>query len=292
MARKNRDSGGGGDSWLNTYADMVTLLLTFFAVLLSMSSVDQVKFNAFIRSFSNLPQEVIEEIISSNSEEDIGEITAVTAEMDDLYKMLTEYVSQNNQQDAIEISMVDNIMYIRFNSSLFFEPDQYVLRQVSLPVLKFIGDGLKNFEPHIKMVNVLGFTATVQNGTYWMLSGERAAVVADFFNADCGFDAEKLTVIGYGNRYPVATNDTEEGRKQNRRVELVIVGNNSPEDFNIADSLDKLYGEKSVDNLEDAFTETEISGEKPKELPPVIKDALESVETTGNVEQNVSPYEE
>lgn len=241
MLRKRRSEEGGGDSWLNTYADMVTLLLTFFAVLLSMSTTDEAKFNAFIKSFSSLPQDVIEEIISSNSSEaGDGEVT-VTTDMDELYYALKNYINENEQSASVQISKVGEVIYIRFSSFLFFEPDEYVLRQSSIPTLTFIGEGLMQYEPKIRMVNVLGFTATIDNGSYWMLSGERSAVVASFFNYDCGFPDNKLTVIGYGNQYPIAPNDSEENRKKNRRVELVIVGTENTEDFDINDALMEYY---------------------------------------------------
>ena len=51
MKKKKRDSGGGG-SWLDTYADMVTLLLTFFVLLFSMSTVEQSKWEALVESFT------------------------------------------------------------------------------------------------------------------------------------------------------------------------------------------------------------------------------------------------
>lgn len=126
--KKPAGDGGGGDSWLNTYADMVTLLLTFFAVLLSMSSVNQVKFNAFIRSFSNLPQEEINEIIENAglNEEDIEDPadplpSEVEQAMTELYEKLMEYVKENNMEETVSIDKVDDVIYVRFESSLFFE---------------------------------------------------------------------------------------------------------------------------------------------------------------------------
>lgn len=240
MAKKRGGEEGGGDSWLNTYADMVTLLLTFFAVLLSMSNTDEAKFNAFIKSFSSLPQSVIDEITSNASTGEDPGIVAVT-NIQALYDALTEYVQQNNQSDFVQISKVDDIIYIRFSSMLLFEPDKYILRKDSLPTLDFIGNALKKYEDIIKMVNVIGHTATVQDGTYWMLSGERAAVVATHFNFKCGFNPQKLTVVGYGNQYPIAPNDTEENMKENRRVELIIIGSDSMVEFDISDILSQFY---------------------------------------------------
>ena len=62
MARQRKSSGGGGggQAWLNTYADMVTLLLCFFVLMISMSTINEEKFNAFLESFQNIDKEVIE----------------------------------------------------------------------------------------------------------------------------------------------------------------------------------------------------------------------------------------
>ena len=64
MARQRKaPEGGGGQAWLNTYADMVTLLLCFFVLIISMSTINEEKFNAFLESFQNIDKEVLEEII-------------------------------------------------------------------------------------------------------------------------------------------------------------------------------------------------------------------------------------
>ena len=70
MARKRNSSGGGGggQAWLNTYADMVTLLLTFFVLMISMSVIDQEKFNAFLESFQNIDKEVLEEYLDATQQ--------------------------------------------------------------------------------------------------------------------------------------------------------------------------------------------------------------------------------
>ncbi len=242
MAKKGKGSSGSGSSWINTYADVVTLLLTFFAVLLSISSTNEDKFNALIKSMQNLPQETLEEIIgnvSDQPEEEDAENSGLT-EMDELYLLLKGYYSENSS--FIDIQKMGEVIYIRYNSSIFFEPDQYILLPSSYPILQNTAEGLTAYQENIRMVNILGFTATIDNGRYWMLSAERAAVVASYFNYDAGFPDNKLTVIGYGNQYPVASNDTADGMRQNRRVELIIVGTDSDETFDVNEALQQLYG--------------------------------------------------
>ncbi|MBE6749134.1 MAG: hypothetical protein E7557_07895 [Ruminococcaceae bacterium] len=250
MARQRKSSGGGGggQAWLNTYADMVTLLLTFFVLMISMSQIDEEKFNAFLESFQNIDKEVIEEIIAnqqgggegSGNNQNLDE-----APMDTLFEKLQEYVEQSQMQDSVTMAKIEDVIYIRFDSAIFFKANEYTLRDDAYEVLDFIGSGLKEYEKEIKVINILGHTA---NPAYeqdpertWRLSGERAAVVANYFELNKKIDNMKLVTLGYGDNFPVAPNDTEDGMRKNRRVELVIIGKDSNVDTNIYDALAELY---------------------------------------------------
>lgn len=291
---KHRSTPSSG-TWLNTYADMVTLLLTFFAVLISMSAVDQDKFNAFIKSFSSLPPEVIEEIINGGPDDEgikegePGE--EVVTEMQELFKYIKAYVEENDAEGLVEMSSTDDIVYIRFNSSLLFYPDSYQMTPESYPTLSFIGDAITEFEGKIRTVNITGHTADPENGELrssgWMLSGERASTVASYFEYDKGFDPTKLVILGYGKHYPVADNDDYEAKKLNRRVELIIVGNDSSANFDIYDTLAEAYAEAGVDEDEagmDLFdTDGDGTGYKLPEGDALVdKTETDGTETTIN----------
>lgn len=227
---------------------MVTLLLTFFAVLLSMSSVDSEKFNAFIRSFSNLPPEIIEEIVNSGAVEGEGEHGSEPEPieaMDLLYEYIDSFVSANDASGVVEVSFEDGMIYIRFNTALLFYPDEYMLLPESYPTLEYIGEGLKMYEDAIKMVAVIGHTADPMDGSDrnsgWMLSGERASTIASYLEYTVDFNPKKVVTMGYGKHYPVADNSMESTRALNRRVEMVIVGVDSNMDVAFYDALGKLY---------------------------------------------------
>jgi len=237
--RRKRGEEGGGDSWLNTYADMVTLLLTFFILLLSMSTVNQEKFNAFIRSFAGLLP--IEDSETGNFSEPTDIEDGANA-MNELYMKLSKYISDNGQTDAVYLMLSDDIIYVRFNSSAFFEPDKYIIRTGSQATIEFIGKALKEYEDDIELVTVFGHTATADTPVSdWMLSGERAAVVAMHLEDDQKFDQNKLVILGYGNNFPIEDNSTEEGRKANRRVELAVIGKKSTTPFDPYGVLAGLY---------------------------------------------------
>ncbi len=254
MARKRNSSGGGGggQAWLNTYADMVTLLLTFFVLMISMSVIDQEKFNAFLESFQNIDKEVLEEYLDATQQgggEGGGNSQDMTeAAMDTLFEKLEEYVQENNMESSVSIAKIEDVIYVRFDSAIFFKANEYTLRDDAYEVLDFIGDGLKEYEKEIKLINILGHTAkpAVEQDPErtWRLSGERAAVVANFFELNKNIDNMKITCMGYGDNFPVEPNDTEEGMRKNRRVELVIIGKDSNVNTNIYSALEELYNSK------------------------------------------------
>lgn len=289
MAKKNKapEVEAGCPAWMATYSDMVTLLMTFFIVLLSMSNTDEAKFNAFLKSFSNLPDHVVAEIVGDVEPHDQeSDPNSDVSQMDELFSNLKEYMEEHSLEDSITIMNIDGVVYIRFDSSMFFMPNEYELRQESIPVLSYIGNALKSYEEHIRMVNSLGFTATIDNGSYWMLSGERAATVAIHLNEVCMIPSDLITTMGYGNRYPVAANDNEEGRAQNRRVELIVVGVESTSDFNVEKFLEEYHGKTDEEKEASSTTLDELLNPDSDE---VGEDGVEADTSADDTETDESP---
>ena len=244
MKRKPRQEERG-DSWMNTYSDMVTLLLTFFVLLFSFSSLDAAKWQQFVDAMtaSGLDASQIAQEISSNSasvtseqREAVSEVLPVS--FDDLYDYLKNYVEKQGIEGSVDVTRGgENAVYIRFQSNVFFNADSAVLRPGSYVVLNVLGDCLHNIEGQIYLISINGHTASVPNpDTYkvsdWTLSGERASNIAIFFEDNKDIDPRKLRPIGYGKNYPIATNDTPEGREQNRRVDMTIVKDEGSDEEN------------------------------------------------------------
>ncbi|HWP51409.1 MAG TPA: flagellar motor protein MotB [Clostridia bacterium] len=257
MARRRKSSGGGGGyNWMDTYGDMVTLLLTFFIMLFSMSTVNEEKWEILVRAFSKNPDAATAQIIlvQEGEGDDIAPANGVTQNLGDkvtdnelptdlnqLYEYLKQYVEQNQMTASVSISKDSaNNVYIRFDNNIFFNGDSFTLREESYPVLNFLGDCLKAVENQIFVTRVNGHTAAIPGAenyhiSDWTLSGERASQVVIYFEEKKGLDPKKLMCNGYGKNYPIETNDTPEGRANNRRVEIMVLGNsfdkNNPEDL-------------------------------------------------------------
>ena len=238
MAKKKVEAAEDTGTWMNTYSDLVTLLLTFFVLLYSMSSIEAEKWERFASAFSRPGNDTNQVVLGEDSGDalappDTFEDSEVTENelmtLDDLFLYLQKYVEENNMQSAVELQKVDDTVFIRFNNNIFFYPDLPDLRPESMPMLEFLGGGLKVVEDQILLININGHTASVEYDSYhisaWTLSGERATNIAIFFEDRMGLDPKKLRPIGYANNYPVAPNSTPEGRSQNRRVDIIIVGN-------------------------------------------------------------------
>ena len=134
-------------------------------------------------------------------------------------------------QQVIEVEGDEGVVYIRFQNSLFFEPNKAVLLPAAVPSLEFLGTSLKGLEDEIWMVSISGHTADVPGSSggpsEWLLSAERAGQVAIYLEDHAGLDPLLLRAIGFGRNYPIESNETDEGRARNRRVEMVIISKNS-----------------------------------------------------------------
>lgn len=233
LARKRKNIESSGASWLDTYADMVTLLLTFFVLLYSMSTIDAEKYYAIVEAFSKgnvaVTQEDLppgEDMLENGSvEELITDIEEDNDEIDKLYTLLMEYVKENNLTESVEITKSVEYVFIRFYDNITFNGYSNQLKSSGKEILDVLAEGLGLVTEYIEEVIIAGHTAEVEKDTSQIdrnLSTERANAVLEYLEAKHVIDPAMYLAIGYGLYSPIADNDTAEGRAKNRRVEIYI----------------------------------------------------------------------
>ncbi len=230
MARKRKKPAeGGSNEWLNTYADMVTLLLCFFILLFTMSSIDAEKWKTLIRAFQN-PKE-LEDIVENDNTPTL-DTEGEEVQLEDL-TFLKDHIEQLIDQSvfAADVDLIGNesIVFLRLSNNLLFAGDSAVLQPNTTEFLNLVGDAIKEFEENIMFIRINGHTATVNERpgrivSDRVLSTERANAVLMYLEDVKGISPQKLIAMGYGKNYPIETNDTEVGRSKNRRVEILIMG--------------------------------------------------------------------
>lgn len=290
MARKKSGSSVNKDAWLGTYGDMITLILVFFVLLYSMSTIDQQKYRLLVKAFTadkdTLEQLAMEEAMEEGEYMDPDLTTAELGQsgeqnenteqsqsqsqsqsqaeqieniesMQDLYEYLQQYVKENQLQDDIQVAKGRDMVYLRFTSTLFFQPNKALLLPGGKDILDDVGPALHMVEPEIKVLRIDGHTAESAPGDNTVndrdLSTERANEVLKYLEEYYITDRAKLMAVGYGRYRPVASNDTEENRAKNRRVEILV----SKVDI-IQDELQTIYDTiDAMDSGVDPFSDGE-----------------------------------
>ena len=245
MARKKKQEGGGltGDEWLGTYSDCVTLLLTFFILLYSMSTVDAQKVKAISEAFSimtgNQADSILEyqnadgnqPVIGGESKNDnLGqESTNDEVQNQKMYEKIKQYMEKNEMTASIaEVKSDDRGVIIELRDNVLFDSGQADLIPQSTEILDKV-NALISTLPN-KIV-VEGHTDNVPISNYkfpsnWELSTVRATTVVRYFVENCGQDPSRISAQGYGEYKPLVENTTDENRAKNRRVNILIVANN------------------------------------------------------------------
>ncbi len=244
--RKKRESGGGEGNWLNTYADMVTLVLTFFVLMYTMSSVDAEKWQILVEAFDRKSNETAQVVLVPEgdgadlganhgdaalaSADSVDTSSQLPKDFDELYEYIKAYVEENNLTASVEMSKGEASVFIRFRDNIFFNPDSAYLQAQGKTLLNYIGDCLKSIESQVLSIRINGHTASVPGtkktpGFDRTLSTDRANSVLIYLEETKRIEPKKLIAIGYGRNYPLVSNDTEADRRKNRRVEMMILSN-------------------------------------------------------------------
>lgn len=226
------------DRWLLTYSDMITLLLTLFIVLYSMSNIDLEKFKQMAQnlgsSFNNEAVEILQQEAVSASEGTGGDtqdtLTAV-------YEELKQYVQENDLENMIDLEKTDTYVKITLTDRVMFYPDSSVMLGDFKPIIAKISQAIERVYSGVDQITVSGHTATMtgdlttSNDIAWKLSADRAVTVVNAL-VDSGLEEPKLSIEGRSHFSPIAPNDTEENRAKNRRVEILILKEQATESTN------------------------------------------------------------
>lgn len=223
-------------AWMNTYSDMVTLLLCFFVLLFAASSVDSDKWTILVRALNpNAAQEVSQIVMKGVDDEGKdpfetkgkGLLTDV-AEFQELYYALEEYVEQNGLKDQVEVHTGDGYTFIVFRNDVFFDGDSSVLKQNGKDILTYLCNGIATIKDDIQEIHVFGHTNQADPNRPnpvagdRFLSSDRATRVLVFMEEKNVIEGKKLFSMGCGQHYPIASFVKEEDRAKNRRVEILI----------------------------------------------------------------------
>lgn len=225
---KKRHSGGGGANWMDTYGDMVTLLLCFFVMLYSMSNMDKEKWIALVESFN--PDAVTEQ--NPGGHEVTNQMTQeqVDADIEQLYQAMEQYAQQENLTSQISITKGSGYVFVSFDDTVFFDGDSWELLDAGKKILDAVAQSIADVSESIDEIRVLGHTAQASADrpnrpeVDRFLATNRAAEVTVYLQEKNIIDPARLVSVGYGQWRPVADNTTSEGRAQNRRVELLVTG--------------------------------------------------------------------
>ena len=256
MAVKKK--GGGGDeggSWMDTYGDLVTLLLTFFVLLYSMSSVDKQKWDLFVRSIypdGKTPSEraaeekaeseaeivintqvtdntpMADEIDGAIGDPEIPENQITPADINQLYLQIAAKMNEAGIS-GVTVSRGNGYTFVEFKDKAFFNGDSASLTETGMKTLDIFCGTIAPDADLISQINIMGHTAqadpnknnSARNDR--TLSVMRAAEVCIFIQEKNFIEPEKLVSIGYGQYRPIESNDTPEGRAANRRVEILLI---------------------------------------------------------------------
>ena len=229
-AAEPKSEGAGGMRWLLTYSDMITLLLCFFIIMYSLSSIQKYKYEALVqalRSAFNGKQITVTKIHKNKKAPfKLHTQAALNTGAPDnkLYRELKRAIAEDREQGRIVLYRLPYGIDMVFLKGILFRNGSASLNAGALKPLTTIGRIIAGVDNDLV---IQGYTdslpiSTAEYHSNWDLSAMRAARVADYWMGT-KVTPTRMMLEGFGQWSPFATNETSAGRAQNRAVSVVIL---------------------------------------------------------------------
>ncbi len=219
---KKPEAEGGG--WESIYCSLILILVAFFAMLVSYTTVEGEKSGTKTNYMRGFGVDALFEGKSVTSQGDESNLVATSGieAISLTAQSLKRYVDATGLAKSVHIEKTTNGLKIIFENNLLFPTGEAKLNESTYAHLDQIIEALK---PHPFSIRVEGHTDdmpihTLEFPSNWELSTSRAVGVLRYFLEKGMIQADRLEAVGCGAYRPIATNATVEGRKKNRRVEL------------------------------------------------------------------------
>lgn len=250
----------GAPDWMVTFSDLMSLLLTFFVLLLSMSTISEPKYEDAAESLQQAftstkiigsvpkvpftidqPEPANKRVQVDNEERDenLSDLHSETKTQEkeadfqdqnqiEMVEIVEQLIQQNIAEEVdsgiAEIEQQQNRVLIRFPAEATFESGSADIKPKMLQVLTGLAVALK--ELNVKAV-INGHTdddpiKTAKFRSNWDLSSARAGSVAMVFQDYGEFLSNEIEIIGHADGKPIVPNDTRENKEKNRRIELFV----------------------------------------------------------------------
>jgi chemotaxis protein MotB len=237
MARKKKQDEATPSTWLNTYADMITLCLCFFVVLFNPDEVTQAQLDSVSTSVRTggigaMPGGLT---LSAGRNADLGNTIMSLPSMErgrlmgpQLRKAISVF-SPEIRSNKVKITHDERGLVITLAGDAFFNPASARINiEATRDILLRLGTYMSSGDLRDRKFRIEGHTDAVDvdpGGPWednWQLSAERSRAVLRYLVA-IGLEEKRFQIAGFADTMPVSSNDTEEGRKNNRRVDVIIL---------------------------------------------------------------------
>ena len=264
MAKNKEETEIKTDGWKDTFSDLMNLLLCFFILLYSMSSIDEAKYAELVASLSNSVsifnggEKAIGQgqLISSgatqlnnldkyysdmgkqaqeteNADDPMAKLEAKQAQerkkrMDELYGDVVRQTEKKQLDDDLDVTIDDGYNYVMLslNGSVLFESGSAEIQKDAKKILNRIGDVLKMYPKNTIKIEGHTDNVPIHNANYSsnLWLSTARATKVLEYFQKRGLNPDNLEASGWGDVHPIASNKTKTGRSKNRRVEIKIYG--------------------------------------------------------------------